>query len=511
MVVTNYRFNRKYTNEFLISELHRFKKEFGRVPTQKDMCSKNGYISSTTYANYFGNWNAALIAAGMGVNNYIGYTREFLISELHRFVKQYEKNPTLETFGADKSYPSSTVYARYFGTWNKALIEAGLEVNNFTEYTPELLISELYRFIEENDRIPTFNDMCGNNGYPHATTYSSYFGSWTNAVKVAGIDKKDFMKTHLISELHRFVDNEGHIPSAPEMKREWGYPAKNTYARYFGTWNQALVEAELELHRPTYTEDDLLDILIDYYDTYNKTPVSSDFTGENGYPSSVTYSEKFGSWNNALKLAGLDINQIYYYTDEELLDALKNYYLEHNEVPTTYTLVNNPNYPSSRVYIARFGSFNKALSLAGLDVVHFFHRITDDDFCTICGTKSTPCWRHVENGDLICKRCATRLWRQSRPDLVQANRHRRRGYGFNPINDRKDNHHAHHLHLENNSSFVLYIPEFIHTLHNHNSEIENSMISVNALALDYWINEELYVSLYLNGGDALGTVVAEST
>jgi len=53
------------------------------------------------------------------------YTEEFLISELHRFVEENGKNPRLKDMKVSEGYISSWEYLNYFGTWNKALEEAG--------------------------------------------------------------------------------------------------------------------------------------------------------------------------------------------------------------------------------------------------------------------------------------------------------------------------------------------------------------------------------------------------
>jgi len=56
---------KKYTKEFLISELHRFVDENNRVPFSHDMTPRNGYPSYTAYQNHFESWNGALIAADL--------------------------------------------------------------------------------------------------------------------------------------------------------------------------------------------------------------------------------------------------------------------------------------------------------------------------------------------------------------------------------------------------------------------------------------------------------------
>lgn len=57
-----------YTKEFLISELQRFVRENNRSPRAIDIQSKSGYPSYVSYINYFVSWNNALLSAGLKVN-----------------------------------------------------------------------------------------------------------------------------------------------------------------------------------------------------------------------------------------------------------------------------------------------------------------------------------------------------------------------------------------------------------------------------------------------------------
>lgn len=85
------------------------------------------------------------------------------------------------------------------------------------------------------------------------------------------------------------------------------------------------------------------------------------------YPSAWTYYDRFGSWNNALKLAGLDNND-FKYKENQLLELLKKFERENGRVPTVRDFNNDSEYPSFRTYQTRFGSWSKALKLAELDV-----------------------------------------------------------------------------------------------------------------------------------------------
>lgn len=57
-----------------------------------------------------------------------------------------------------------------------------------------------------------------------------------------------------------------------------------------------------------YKKEALLECLIRFYRENGRIPVIADFTNNSEYPSYVTYYNSFGSWINALKLAGLDVD-----------------------------------------------------------------------------------------------------------------------------------------------------------------------------------------------------------
>lgn len=57
-----------YAKEFLISELHRFVKENDRIPKQVDMQTKSGYPSYAVYQYHFKTWNKVLEIVGFKLN-----------------------------------------------------------------------------------------------------------------------------------------------------------------------------------------------------------------------------------------------------------------------------------------------------------------------------------------------------------------------------------------------------------------------------------------------------------
>jgi len=122
-----------------------------------------------------------------------------------------------------------------------------------------------------------------------------------------------------------------------------------------------------------YTDQDLINVLQNYYKENNKVPTSSNFMYLR--PSNVVIRNRFGTWENALKKADLfDLivpkNRILY-SDEFLLDQLKIFCNTFNKFPLESDLKNN-GYPSITTYNNRFNSMQNALKL-----INFDHLITD--------------------------------------------------------------------------------------------------------------------------------------
>jgi hypothetical protein len=65
-------------------------------------------------------------------------------------------------------------------------------------------------------------------------------------------------------------------------------------------------------------------------------------------------------------------------------------------------------------------------------------------------------------------------------------------FGYAPINEPFTGAHFHHLHLEDDHSFGVYVPDFLHAHTYHNSCTGQGMDEMNAVALQYWLDDELY-------------------
>lgn len=90
---------------------------------------------------------------------------------------------------------------------------------------------------------------------------------------------------------------------------------------------------------------------------------------------------------------------------------------------------------------------------------------------------------------------AQKQYRETHRDNRIYNDSKRRGLGFKPLNKHFKASAAHHLHLENSKDFLVYIPFWVHDLNRHKAKNLESMTTINAIALDYWVNESMYIQL----------------
>jgi len=96
---------------------------------------------------------------------------------------------------------------------------------------------------------------------------------------------------------HIIVDENGKITNRNPSKEELKDLEEESYT-------------EKRRNKPIYTNEELLEYLRQFYKEYKRIPVRRDFENNPGYPYYKTYTKRFGSWSNALKLVGLDVDSM---------------------------------------------------------------------------------------------------------------------------------------------------------------------------------------------------------
>jgi len=113
----------------------------------------------------------------------------------------------------------------------------------------------------------------------------------------------------LLEDLREFADTLGRTPTSGEMYRK-GPHGRTSYYNYFGSWNEALESAGLEINKEDgVSKKRLLEDLHEFADGLGETPSATQMN-KSGPWDSTSYIARFDSWNNALKKAGLEINRL---------------------------------------------------------------------------------------------------------------------------------------------------------------------------------------------------------
>lgn len=114
--------------------------------------------------------------------------------------------------------------------------------------------------------------------------------------------------------------------------------------------------------RRRYSDAHLIAVLRNLHKILERTPTATDVREIPGLPNVATFERRFGSWNEALTAAGIEGS--HNRSDETYLSLLADLALRLGRSPTKREVDNEPALPSSGSYRAHFGTFGKAVKQA---------------------------------------------------------------------------------------------------------------------------------------------------
>lgn len=304
----------KYTKEELVKELVRVSNEHcnGETPRVKDM-RKYGKYSQQPYKRVFGSWNQAVENTGFQQNIQFDISEKDLKEELYRISEEYHSgnSPTTNTMEEKGKY-SVAKYRAFFDSWNNALEECAFEPNLVTGVDEKTLLAEINRVSEICNDIPKIKDLEKHSEYGW-TRYKNAFGSWNSALEEAGfeITKFKYSRKELIKEIKEISEKhfDSLAPPRDDFNKYSSFSA-STYERRFGTWNNALKEADIEPNVKTNVcKDDLIDEFHRVSDVLfdGEAPLIEKWEdSEIPKYTAKRYRRKFGSWNATLEKCGFE-------------------------------------------------------------------------------------------------------------------------------------------------------------------------------------------------------------
>lgn len=178
------------------------------------------------------------------------------------------------------------------------------------------LLDEIHRLADEYGRAPTIGDLRRDGKYS-TDPYYREFGSWGDARQVAGYESGPIQPSQrigrkgLINALKTLAGQLGHTPSKDEMKKSGSYSI-TPYINEFGSWNNALQAAGLQLRRRqrvNIPEEDLISEIHEVHASVGRPPTYGEIDDYGKYSTKV-YRDAFGTWSNALDMAGYDPDRL---------------------------------------------------------------------------------------------------------------------------------------------------------------------------------------------------------
>lgn len=344
----------QFSDEDMLNSLRNFYKENGRTPKSSDF--KGKMPSVDMISKRFGKWSTAIELAGLSkVLRHNEYTKEYLINCLFDYYHKYEKVPTAREMKR-KDYPTIHSYIHHFGSFKNALIETGLfylrsDKHQFCDtYTDDELLNLLKKYMNDKDRIPV-TDILKKELSPSSSTYDRRFGSVFNALKMIGYDIEKQKEQDLIAlqsdmlnkyrELKEILERVPSSRDIEEYSRKFknGWYSMSSYEFHFGSLYELQILCGFT---PTVigrnkSKQDLLDDLIRISEELERTPSQNDLKYFHDVASSAKYSDEFGSWNEAIKLAGLKPNNNMYYSNGGI-ECLSYYELVFTNMLEEYSL-----------------------------------------------------------------------------------------------------------------------------------------------------------------------------
>lgn len=147
------------------------------------------------------------------------------------------------------------------------------------------------------------------------------------------------------------------------------------------------------------SDDELLSELRDYAAVIGKTPTARGMKAEGPFSFDI-YERRFGTWNEALTAAGLTVKHRRGIPDDELLDALRTLVDDLGRPPTQDEITELTEFTDQRYY-QRFGSLTNALLEIGVEPSKRLNIPTEtlsDELHRVNGLVDGPvCWYHMDN------------------------------------------------------------------------------------------------------------------
>lgn len=165
----------------------------------------------------------------------------------------------------------------------------------------------------------------------------------------------------LLQDLRRVAGELSQGSVTERQYREHGTYDPMTLIRRFGSWNEALTGAQLDVYVKSLSDEALLADLRRVADSVSPASVSKSHYRDLGNHDFGTFIDRFGSWSSALAAAGLELSKHTGISDERLFSNILVLWEHYGRQPRRRELEKAPSTISPASYWRRFKSWTVAL------------------------------------------------------------------------------------------------------------------------------------------------------
>jgi len=243
---------------------------------------------------------------------------------IHSILSLNKKGKSLSTSSIQKS--NSRLYrsaCKYFEGWEEALTAAGLDYSKIWKKIPKYerdnTLEEIKALYKSGADL-SYSGLRNNNRSDIYHAGRKLFGSWPKALKAAGIKPEEFRKPtktptwtkEAILERIKLFHRTGQSLVFSDIK-QFDTALLSSARRYFGSWEAALTSAGFDYSKIRRKERWSKERIILKIISLSKSGADLSYSGLKKIGEDklcVAGTMYFGSWENALKVAGLDYGNI---------------------------------------------------------------------------------------------------------------------------------------------------------------------------------------------------------
>ncbi|TCJ00489.1 homing endonuclease associated repeat-containing protein, partial [Cytobacillus praedii] len=311
-----------FTKEYLINYFWDFYKKNKRYLTQTDLKSRKLELSATPFNRHWGTYTNFLKEM-----NVLGDNGWYICEEKY-LQENYSNKPKDEIINSlmkKRNWQTVTQKANSMGLKRDKVIIYG--ENPFNKEDIEELF---WKFYEENKRYPEAKEIDKLHGNRFLVSRNKYFGNWNSLLKEIGVISLDNTDGWYICDENVLIEKyetnpQDEIINELMVKRSWG--TIKTKASELG------LRRNTSITKRQYTNDYLINCLLELANDLGRTPRDNDIREIENFPSMKVYQKRFGSWNSALKIAGLRLNTEFNITKEEIINRAKDFFKTNNRSP----------------------------------------------------------------------------------------------------------------------------------------------------------------------------------